>query len=1200
MRPTEEAVAEPQAKQRVLVHSITAKAFKSFNAKVRIEPLTCFTCIVGPNGTGKSAIGEALAFALGASPKFLRANASSSLVNNRSSDSSTKVSVKLERSDDGAKFKVQRVFRGNSSKYYWKDDIRTSKREITLSELKEKLASLNVPVNNLDRFIVMQNRVAAKVKEPQELTKHLELVIGTSHYEEKIKEADQEIVKQTSGLDCMQESLSEIELKRKQLNPEVEKWNMFTKKWHQFSERKALFLRNQERSLRARLQICRDRKDNGIQELSQIQSKLNSLQGLLTNLNLERTRLKVVLQDCQKKHKSAQRQYDLQRTKMIKEEVQLKEAEKEAALQKDHYQKEEKSLQTRQKDIQNELDLLSKNVDELESKKHKICQDKEETEKKKFSLLSPEDNVLQTDNLTNQEEVLLTMKITRLQERLNISTEKSRYNISRASQLTVEMEITKQELEEALKFEEDQERMLSVTKNRLSLLHEEIDLLGGQKIPRLREEISNNEVEIKRLIKKLHDIQNQPNKLSKEDEAAKVLAQKLKGKLHGRITDLATVSNHLARAANSILCHLTNPATTFVVDDRDTANMVISYFQEKHIGIATCEILSELSRQFKCLNPCEIGSYARPILQDLQCSENYQPIFQKYFGSWCAAKDLCAATSYFKRKQSYSETYNIVTEDGDIFKKDGEVISANQGLRGRVAFKTINDISNQNESNNILIWEEALKMKIKLKDELEASLTMQLTKLEVFKSREREFSDQIQKIEESIKFCKNSNAASVRKKLEKQQIELHNIQKTIKDVCDDGKLQKEIEELEQKRKNLKAKLKASEKNLSCNPQLIEVNERIRRLGDEIKSCTGEIRKKISSIKVLKNQLEALKSRDKFMLSLSEKLSALESQRENFLHIKEQVRQAEFEKSSRKSDMEKAETNIAAIETEIAEHGKEERKLRLIEVCKKNELNELIASETTTEEQLGKVLFALRDGCDPQFHKRVCHEPSSPSSLQALASEAEDEEGLILAQEEMSLNEIRRSICADVLEEDVKYRKNESYFLKELNQLSRLIESNRNHKENLENERFHVFRESVKKLNSTLSNIYRSLTQHGDAYLSFTDEKCLLFCDGVNLQVRPDRHKWRNFNFLSGGQQALASLALSFSLQTMFPSPFYFFDEIDAALDTKNAQLVAEYIKNQTSAQYIVVSHRPQLYELATSLVGIYHYSGASTSITVNI
>ena len=38
-------------------------------------------------------------------------------------------------------------------------------------------------------------------------------------------------------------------------------------------------------------------------------------------------------------------------------------------------------------------------------------------------------------------------------------------------------------------------------------------------------------------------------------------------------------------------------------------------------------------------------------------------------------------------------------------------------------------------------------------------------------------------------------------------------------------------------------------------------------------------------------------------------------------------------------------------------------------------------------------------------------------------------------------------------------------------------------------------------------------------------------------------RWRPFPTLSGGQQALASLALAFAMQSAFPSPFCFFDEV---------------------------------------------------------
>ena len=65
--------------------------------------------------------------------------------------------------------------------------------------------------------------------------------------------------------------------------------------------------------------------------------------------------------------------------------------------------------------------------------------------------------------------------------------------------------------------------------------------------------------------------------------------------------------------------------------------------------------------------------------------------------------------------------------------------------------------------------------------------------------------------------------------------------------------------------------------------------------------------------------------------------------------------------------------------------------------------------------------------------------------------------------------------------------------------------------------------------------------------------------------------------LSGGQQALATLSLSFALQAAFPSPLYFFDEIDSALDTAAVSRVADYLcQQQLTAQYIVVSHKQQV------------------------
>ncbi|KAK5205912.1 Structural maintenance of chromosomes protein 4 [Exophiala xenobiotica] len=59
------------------------------------------------------------------------------------------------------------------------------------------------------------------------------------------------------------------------------------------------------------------------------------------------------------------------------------------------------------------------------------------------------------------------------------------------------------------------------------------------------------------------------------------------------------------------------------------------------------------------------------------------------------------------------------------------------------------------------------------------------------------------------------------------------------------------------------------------------------------------------------------------------------------------------------------------------------------------------------------------------------------------------------------------------------------------------------------------------------------------------------------------------------------------------------DEIDAALDFRNVSIVAGYIKERTkNAQFIVISLRNNMFELAERLVGIYKVNHMTKSVTV--
>jgi len=83
--------------------------------------------------------------------------------------------------------------------------------------------------------------------------------------------------------------------------------------------------------------------------------------------------------------------------------------------------------------------------------------------------------------------------------------------------------------------------------------------------------------------------------------------------------------------------------------------------------------------------------------------------------------------------------------------------------------------------------------------------------------------------------------------------------------------------------------------------------------------------------------------------------------------------------------------------------------------------------------------------------------------------------------------------------------------------------------------------------------------------------------------------------LSGGQKAIVALALVFAIQRTDPSPFYLFDEVDAALDQSNRQAVANLIQKESeSSQFIISTFRPECVQCANKCYGIKIKAKAST------
>ncbi|KAG5951814.1 hypothetical protein E4U53_002253 [Claviceps sorghi] len=148
-------------------------------------------------------------------------------------------------------------------------------------------------------------------------------------------------------------------------------------------------------------------------------------------------------------------------------------------------------------------------------------------------------------------------------------------------------------------------------------------------------------------------------------------------------------------------------------------------------------------------------------------------------------------------------------------------------------------------------------------------------------------------------------------------------------------------------------------------------------------------------------------------------------------------------------------------------------------------------------------------------------------------------------------------------------------------------------------RLEGFMEGFSAISLRLKEMYQMITMGGNAELELVDSLDP-FSEGILFSVMPPKKSWKNIGNLSGGEKTLSSLALVFALHHYKPTPLYVMDEIDAALDFRNVSIVANYIKERTkNAQFIVISLRNNMFELAARLVGVYKVNHMTKSVSID-
>jgi chromosome segregation protein len=130
-----------------------------------------------------------------------------------------------------------------------------------------------------------------------------------------------------------------------------------------------------------------------------------------------------------------------------------------------------------------------------------------------------------------------------------------------------------------------------------------------------------------------------------------------------------------------------------------------------------------------------------------------------------------------------------------------------------------------------------------------------------------------------------------------------------------------------------------------------------------------------------------------------------------------------------------------------------------------------------------------------------------------------------------------------------------------------------------------FKDTFDRVNTGLQELFPRLFGGGHAYLELTGED--LLDTGVTIMARPPGKRVSNITLLSGGEKALAAVALVFAIFRLNPAPFCLLDEVDAPLDEANvgrfSQLVTEMSER---VQFLFVTHNKATMEVARQLCGV--------------
>ncbi|KAL6696539.1 RecF/RecN/SMC N terminal domain-containing protein [Trichoderma pleuroticola] len=776
----------------------------------------------------------------------------------------------------------------------------------------------------------------------------------------------------------------------------------------------------------------------------------------------------------------------------------------------------------------------------------------------------------------------------------------------------------------------------------------ELDILAEQE-PKIRAKISSARQKADEARSSLANTQTRGNVLSA------LMRMKESGRIdgfNGRLGNLGTIDKKYDVAVSTACPSLDN----FVTETVDAGQQCIEHLRKNKLGRGNFICLDKLRQ--RDLSPIQTPENA-PRLFDLITAkaDKFLPAFYHAMQDTLVANDLAQANriAYGARR------WRVVTLDGELIDKSGTMSGGGTTVkRGLMSSKLVADTTKEQVAKleeDRDSWETKFQEFQEYQRECENTLKeinrkipqldtkMQKIGLEM-ESATRNLADVERRIKEVSKEYQPSAEDSKR---------ISTLQKEV------AKLNAEVDKLRGETSSLEEEIKALQNKIMelGGERLRAQRAKVDSIKEEISSHHEEVSKaevqkakaEKQKIKLEKDYAKATKERDAAVHDLQQLQDGLDNQGEKAEELKARVEEAEEGLALKKKDMKKlkaeldgkiAELNESrAVEIEMRNKLEENHKVltdnqkRLrywedkLSKLALQDIDDLIGNsgpraikteEAEAPEMPDAPVNGDEDGdvemtdddvemtdveIDDAASDKTEHAQSAPARQPGQLPRYTPDELAGMSKETLkgeiaALEEKTQNVNVDlgVLAE---YRRRVEEHVSRASDLQTAIEQRDAAKkrcDDLRRLRLEGFMEGFSAISLRLKEMYQMITMGGNAELELVDSLDP-FSEGILFSVMPPKKSWKNIGNLSGGEKTLSSLALVFALHHYKPTPLYVMDEIDAALDFRNVSIVANYIKERTkNAQFIVISLRNNMFELAARLVGVYKVNHMTKSVTI--